>query len=79
MKDTQVEKLMSNVSSLKMVIFSLQVTAESFIDGGFFKTGDTVTLDDDGYFVILGRKYRLCSDTDMPWLLFSLSWCYYLR
>ncbi|TVU35043.1 hypothetical protein EJB05_16910, partial [Eragrostis curvula] len=32
-----------------------EVTADSFIDGGFFKTGDTVTLDEDGYFVILGR------------------------
>lgn len=32
-----------------------EVTAESFIDGGFFKTGDTVTVDEDGYFIILGR------------------------
>ncbi|XP_062206947.1 probable CoA ligase CCL8 isoform X2 [Phragmites australis] len=32
-----------------------EVTAESFIDGGFFKTGDTVTIDEDGYFIILGR------------------------
>uniref|UniRef100_A0ACD5W1B9 Uncharacterized protein n=1 Tax=Avena sativa TaxID=4498 RepID=A0ACD5W1B9_AVESA len=32
-----------------------EVTEESFIDGGFFKTGDTVTVDGDGYFVILGR------------------------
>uniref|UniRef100_A0A0D3EUA5 4-coumarate--CoA ligase n=1 Tax=Oryza barthii TaxID=65489 RepID=A0A0D3EUA5_9ORYZ len=32
-----------------------EVTAESFIDGGFFKTGDTVTVDDEGYFIILGR------------------------
>ncbi|KAF8663776.1 hypothetical protein HU200_055102 [Digitaria exilis] len=32
-----------------------EVTAESFIDGGFFKTGDTVTLDEEGYFIILGR------------------------
>ncbi|CAO1946067.1 unnamed protein product [Urochloa humidicola] len=32
-----------------------EVTAESFIEGGFFKTGDTVTLDEDGYFIILGR------------------------
>ena len=36
----------------------MQVTEESFIDGGFFKTGDTVTLDKDGYFIILGRKYH---------------------
>ncbi|KAL5729164.1 putative CoA ligase ccl8 [Ranunculus cassubicifolius] len=32
-----------------------QVTKESFIDGGFFKTGDTVKVDEDGYCVILGR------------------------
>lgn len=32
-----------------------QVTAESFIDGGFFKTGDAARLDEDGYYVILGR------------------------
>ncbi|KAJ4951870.1 hypothetical protein NE237_028702 [Protea cynaroides] len=32
-----------------------QVTEESFIDGGFFKTGDTVTVDEDGYYIILGR------------------------
>uniref|UniRef100_A0A0D9V5Y8 4-coumarate--CoA ligase n=1 Tax=Leersia perrieri TaxID=77586 RepID=A0A0D9V5Y8_9ORYZ len=32
-----------------------EVTAESFIDGGFFKTGDTVTVDNEGYFIILGR------------------------
>ncbi|KAJ0986058.1 hypothetical protein J5N97_004414 [Dioscorea zingiberensis] len=32
-----------------------KVTEESFIDGGFFKTGDTVTIDEDGYYVILGR------------------------
>ncbi|CAL4973930.1 unnamed protein product [Urochloa decumbens] len=32
-----------------------EVTAESFIEGGFFKTGDTVTLDEEGYFIILGR------------------------
>jgi long-subunit acyl-CoA synthetase (AMP-forming) len=39
-----------------MAVFCMQVTAESFIDSGFFKTGDTVTLDEEGYFVILGRK-----------------------
>ncbi|RLN23381.1 hypothetical protein C2845_PM07G23800 [Panicum miliaceum] len=32
-----------------------EVTSESFIDGGFFKTGDTVTVDEEGYFIILGR------------------------
>ena len=36
----------------------MQVTVESFIGGGFFKTGDTVTVDEDGYFIILGRKYH---------------------
>ncbi|XP_058728952.1 probable CoA ligase CCL8 [Vicia villosa] len=29
---------------------------ESFTDDGFFKTGDVVTTDKDGYFIILGRK-----------------------
>lgn len=32
-----------------------EVTKDSFIDGRFFKTGDTVKVDEDGYFVILGR------------------------
>ncbi|KAK1289511.1 Malonate--CoA ligase [Acorus calamus] len=32
-----------------------EVTKESFIDGGFFKTGDTVKVDEDGYYIILGR------------------------
>ncbi|KAJ4766258.1 Malonate--CoA ligase [Rhynchospora pubera] len=31
------------------------ITKESFTDDGYFKTGDTVTLDEDGYFKILGR------------------------
>ncbi|XP_072972110.1 probable CoA ligase CCL8 [Typha angustifolia] len=31
------------------------ITRESFTGDGFFKTGDTVTLDDDGYYIILGR------------------------
>jgi len=34
----------------------MQVTKESFTDDGFFKTGDAVTTDKDGYFIILGRK-----------------------
>lgn len=34
-----------------------QVTRSSFTDDHFFKTGDAVTVDEDGYFVILGRKY----------------------
>ncbi|XP_020273445.1 malonate--CoA ligase isoform X2 [Asparagus officinalis] len=33
-----------------------EVTKESFLDGGFFMTGDTVTVDEDGYYVILGRS-----------------------
>ncbi|KAJ6828511.1 malonate--CoA ligase isoform X1 [Iris pallida] len=33
-----------------------EVTEESFTDGGFFKTGDTVTVDEDGYYIILGRS-----------------------
>ncbi|KAJ4957451.1 hypothetical protein NE237_024562 [Protea cynaroides] len=32
-----------------------EVTKESFTDGGFFKTGDTVMVDEDGYYIILGR------------------------
>ncbi|XP_008789318.2 malonate--CoA ligase-like isoform X2 [Phoenix dactylifera] len=32
-----------------------KITEESFVDGGFFKTGDTVTVDEDGYYIILGR------------------------
>ncbi|KEH28755.1 fatty acyl-CoA synthetase family protein [Medicago truncatula] len=32
-----------------------EVTKESFTDDGFFKTGDAVTTDKDGYFIILGR------------------------
>lgn len=33
-----------------------QVTKDSFIDGGFFKTGDAARVNEDGYYVILGRK-----------------------
>lgn len=32
-----------------------KVTEESFIDGGFFKTGDAAMVDEDGYYIILGR------------------------
>ncbi|GAB2293524.1 Probable CoA ligase ccl8 [Dionaea muscipula] len=32
-----------------------EVTKESFIEGGFFKTGDAVAVDEDGYYIILGR------------------------
>lgn len=32
-----------------------EVTKQSFTDDGFFKTGDAVTVDDDGYYIILGR------------------------
>ncbi|GAU13875.1 hypothetical protein TSUD_262020 [Trifolium subterraneum] len=33
----------------------VQVTKESFTEEGFFKTGDAVTTDKDGYYIILGR------------------------
>ncbi|KAG6480822.1 hypothetical protein ZIOFF_057409 [Zingiber officinale] len=32
-----------------------EATKDSFIDDGFFKTGDTVRVDEDGYYIILGR------------------------
>ncbi|XP_044483960.1 probable CoA ligase CCL8 isoform X2 [Mangifera indica] len=32
-----------------------EVTENSFTDDGFFKTGDTGRVDEDGYFIILGR------------------------
>ncbi|XP_059285432.1 probable CoA ligase CCL8 [Lycium ferocissimum] len=32
-----------------------EVTKLSFTDDGYFKTGDTVTVDEDGYYIILGR------------------------
>ncbi|RZC75632.1 hypothetical protein C5167_051116 [Papaver somniferum] len=43
-----------------------EVTKESFIEGGFFLTGDTVKVDEDGYYVILGRKIppSLCQPFD---------------
>lgn len=38
---------------------NFQVTEESFIDGGFFRTGDAARVDEDGYYIILGRKHLL--------------------
>ncbi|MED6112640.1 putative CoA ligase ccl8 [Stylosanthes scabra] len=32
-----------------------EITKESFTEDGFFKTGDAVTTDEDGYYIILGR------------------------
>ncbi|XP_021912160.1 malonate--CoA ligase-like isoform X2 [Carica papaya] len=32
-----------------------EVTKESFTDDGFFKTGDAGRVDEDGYYIILGR------------------------
>ncbi|TXG68958.1 hypothetical protein EZV62_003893 [Acer yangbiense] len=33
-----------------------EVTKDSFTDDGFFKTGDTGKVDEDGYYIILGRS-----------------------
>jgi long-subunit acyl-CoA synthetase (AMP-forming) len=43
----------------------MQVTKESFTDDGYFKTGDAVTTDKDGYFIILGRKEIYFSKYDV--------------
>lgn len=56
---TTVEQMRKMEYSCKIsfvMIFFLQVTNESFIDGGFFKTGDAGKVDEDGYYIILGRK-----------------------
>ena len=35
-----------------------QVTKESFTEDGYFKTGDAGRVDEDGHYVILGRKQK---------------------
>lgn len=35
-----------------------QITKESFVDDGFFKTGDSVRADEEGYYIILRRKFE---------------------
>ena len=45
---------------LIVAFFPLQVTKASFTDDGFFKTGDAVTVDEDGYYIILGSKNLSC-------------------
>ncbi|XP_076921390.1 putative CoA ligase CCL8 [Bidens hawaiensis] len=49
------ELCIKSPSSFKEYWKRPEVTKESFIDGGFFKTGDAVKVDEDGYYVILGR------------------------
>ncbi|KAL6996457.1 putative CoA ligase ccl8 [Sarracenia purpurea var. burkii] len=54
--DTGVGELCIKSPSLFKEYWNLpEVTKESFIDDGFFKTGDAVKVDEDGYYVILGR------------------------
>ncbi|KAF7843367.1 malonate--CoA ligase isoform X2 [Senna tora] len=53
---TQVGELCIKSPSLFKEYWKLpEVTKESFTDDGFFKTGDAVTTDEDGYYIILGR------------------------
>jgi len=53
-----IKRMVKRISYLLLRNFpiSMQVTKESFTDDGFFKTGDAVTTDEDGYYIILGRK-----------------------
>ncbi|XP_057773093.1 probable CoA ligase CCL8 isoform X2 [Salvia miltiorrhiza] len=54
--DAEVGELYIKSPSLFKEYWKLpEVTKESFIDGGFFKTGDAARIDEDGYYVILGR------------------------
>nr|XP_043616690.1 probable CoA ligase CCL8 [Erigeron canadensis] len=49
------ELCVKSPSSFKEYWKRPEVTKESFIDGGYFKTGDAAKVDEDGYYVILGR------------------------
>ncbi|KAL2928438.1 Malonate--CoA ligase [Bienertia sinuspersici] len=51
----QVKILAEDVSGNETGSGELCVTKQSFTDDGFFKTGDAVTVDEDGYYIILGR------------------------
>ncbi|CAI9773607.1 unnamed protein product [Fraxinus pennsylvanica] len=54
--DTEVGELYIKSPSLFKGYWKLpEVTKESFSDDGFFKTGDSARMDEDGYYVILGR------------------------
>ncbi|GFP96008.1 malonate--coa ligase [Phtheirospermum japonicum] len=54
--DVEVGELCIKSPSLFKEYWKLpEVTKESFINGGFFKTGDAARVDEDGYYVILGR------------------------
>ncbi|KAH6832447.1 AMP-dependent synthetase and ligase family protein [Perilla frutescens var. hirtella] len=54
--DAEVGELCIKSPSLFKEYWKLpEVTKESFIDDGFFKTGDAARVDEDGYYVILGR------------------------
>ncbi|KAL2928453.1 Malonate--CoA ligase [Bienertia sinuspersici] len=54
-KGGTVKILAEDVSGNETGNGELCVTKQSFTDDGFFKTGDAVTVDEDGYYIILGR------------------------
>ncbi|XLR42901.1 hypothetical protein HN51_026928 [Arachis hypogaea] len=55
-EETKVGELcVKSPSSFKEYWKLPEITKESFTEDGFFKTGDAVTTDKDGYYIILGR------------------------
>lgn len=49
------------------------MTKESFTEDGYFKTGDAGRVDEDGHYVILGRKQEHSNRQSMSVLCVSFS------